>query len=152
MKRFRFSLRPVAILRAHQELKAREAFAASVQAFVKSEQELAMTRERVRQLEGDLTAERQQRFSGVDVAKALAAYRRECTAETEAEQAMTAAQHAMQQRRMEYVEAHRRLEVVRRLEEKARATHRYEVAHEEQAEFDDFASRRFAARRSLNSA
>ena len=30
MKRFRFSLRPVAILRAHHEMKAREAFAAAV--------------------------------------------------------------------------------------------------------------------------
>jgi flagellar protein FliJ len=148
MKRFRFSLRPVAILRAHQELRAREAFAASVQAFVKSEQELAATRLRVRQLEAELTAERQGRFSGIDAAEALAAYRRECTAETEAEKAMNAAQQAMQERRMEYVEAHRRLEVVRRLEEKARALHRYETGREEQAEFDDFATRRFA-RRSL---
>jgi flagellar protein FliJ len=152
MKRFRFSLRPVAILRAHQELRAREAFAASVQAFVKSEQELAATRTRVRELESELTAERRERFSGVDAAKALTAYRRECTAETEAEQSMTAAQHAMQERRTEYVEAHRRLEVVRRLEEKARTVHRYEIAHEEQAEFDDLAGRRFAARQSLNSA
>jgi flagellar protein FliJ len=150
MKRFRFSLRPVAILRAHQELRAREAFAASVQAFVKSEQELAATRLRVRQLEAELTAERRDRFSGIDAAEALAAYRRECTAETEAEKAMNAAQQAMQERRMEYVEAHRRLEVVRRLEEKAKALHRYETGREEQAEFDDFATRRFA-RRSLNS-
>jgi flagellar protein FliJ len=150
MKRFRFSLRPVAILRAHQELRAREAFAASVQAYVKSEQELAATRLRVRQLEAELTAERKGRFSGIDAAEALAAYRRECTAETEAEKAMNAAQQAMQERRMEYVEAHRRLEVVRRLEEKARALYRYETGREEQAEFDDFATRRFA-RRSLNS-
>jgi flagellar export protein FliJ len=56
----------------------------------------------------------------------------------------------MQVRRMEYVEAHRRLEVVRRLEEKARAVHRYEMGREEQAEFDDLATRRFV-RQSLNS-
>ena len=38
MKRFRFSLRPVALLRSHQELKAREAFGAAVQAYVTSEE------------------------------------------------------------------------------------------------------------------
>jgi flagellar protein FliJ len=151
MKRFRFPLRPVAILRAHQEMRAREAFAAAVQAFVRAEQDLAATRLRVRELEGELTASRTGRFSGPDAARALMAYRRECTAEAEAEQGVTAAQHAMQERRIEYVDAHRRLEVVNRLEEKARAMHRYETGREEQAEFDDFATRRFA-RRSLNSA
>lgn len=151
MKRFRFSLRPVAILRAHHEMRAREAFAAAVQAFVKSEQDLAAARIRLRQLEAALTAGRAERFSAADEVQALAAYRRECTAEAEAEQAMIAAQQAMQQRRIEYVEAHRKLEVVKRLEQKARAVHRYETGREEQAEFDDFAGRRFA-RRSFNSA
>lgn len=151
MKRFRFPLRPVAILRAHHEMRAREAFAASMQAVVKAEQELAVTRDRVRTLEVELTAGRRERFSGLDAARSLAAYRRECTAETEAEQTLVAARHAMQQRRMEYVDAHRKLEVVRRLEEKARALHRHEAAREEQAEFDDFAGQR-VARRSFNSA
>ncbi len=146
MKRFRFSLRPVAILRAHQEMHAREAFAASVQAYVKTEQELAATRARVRQLEADLTAGRNDVFSADYAARALAAYRRECTAESEAEQALASAQHAMHARRVEYVDAHRRLEVVRRLEQKARAAHQYEAGREEQAEFDDLAARRFAQR------
>ena len=34
MKRFRFPLRPVTVLRAHKELRAREAFAAAVHAYV----------------------------------------------------------------------------------------------------------------------
>ena len=151
MKRFRFSLRPVAILRAHQEMRAREAFAAAVQAYVKAEQDLAAMRARVRQLEAELGAGRDEVFSPEFAARALAAYRRECTAEKESEQALTAAQQAMQERRVEYIDAHRRLEVVHRLEEKAKATHQYEVGREEQAEFDDFATRRFI-RRSLKSA
>lgn len=151
MKRFRFSLRPVAVLRAHHEMRAREAFAAAVQAFVKSEQELVAARQRLRKLEADMTAGRSVRFSAADEAHALAAYQRECAAEVEAEKAMNAAQQAMQQRRIEYVEAHRKLEVIRRLEEKAKTLHRYETGREEQAEFDDFAARRFA-RRSFNSA
>lgn len=146
MKRFRFSLRPVAILRSHQELKAREAFANSVQAFVKSEQALEVARERVRVFETTLTSGRVGQFSADDEIRSLEAYRRECTAESEAQQAVFAAQKAMQQKRVEYVEAHRRLEVVKRLEQKARATHRYETMREEQAEFDDYSNRQFGRR------
>ncbi len=146
MKRFRFPLRPVAILRAHQEMLAREAFAAAVQAFVRSEQALAEARQRVRDLEAELKAGRSGSFSAAAEIRALAAYRRECAAEVEADKAMQTAQQTMNQRRLDYLEAHRRVEVVHRLEDKARATHRYETAREEQAEFDDFASRRFSQR------
>jgi hypothetical protein len=54
MKRFRFPLRPVAVLRAHREMRAREAFAASVHAYVQSEEVLARTRARVAELAGVL--------------------------------------------------------------------------------------------------
>ncbi len=146
MKRFRFPLRPVAILRSHQEMVAREAFASSVQAFVRSEQELNDTRKRLRDLEQALTAGRARSFSAAAEIHAIAAYRGECAAEVEAEKAMQAAQETMNQRRMEYLEAHRRLEVVHRLEEKAKVVHRYETMREEQAEFDDFAGRRLGRR------
>lgn len=151
MKRFRFPLRPVAILRAHQEMAAREAFAVSVNAFVKAEQALALARERLRRLEAELTSGRNGSFSAAAEIRALTAYRRECAAEGEAEKARREAQDAMQKRRLEYLEAHRKLEVVRRLEDKARRVHQYETMREEQAEFDDFASRHFA-QRSLHSA
>lgn len=150
MKRFRFPLRPVAILRSHQEVLAREAFATAVQAFVKAEQHLSATRERMAQLAAELTEGRAQRFSAAAEIRALTAYRNECDAEVEAQKALVAARQAMDARRLEYVEAHRRLEVVNRLEEKARAKHRYETMHEEQAEFDDLATRRFI--RALKSA
>lgn len=151
MKRFRFSLRPVAVLRAHHELRAREAFASAVHAFVRSEQELAAARARLREFEQRMTESRRERFSAADEVLALAAYRRECTTVGEAEQAMRAAQQAMENRRTEYIEAHRKLEVVKRLEQKARTSHQRELLREEQAEFDDYAGRRFA-RRALESA
>jgi flagellar export protein FliJ len=69
--------------------------------------------------------------------------------EGEAERAVNTARAEMNQRRIEYLDAHRRLEVVKRLEDKARLEHRVEAAHEEQAEFDDFAGR-MASRRTLN--
>lgn len=147
MKRFRFSLRPVAVLRAHRELKAREAFGAAVHAYMKSEQELLAVRQRVAGYEAELAAGRRERFSAAGEAQALAAYRGECAAEAEAERAMIAARGVMGQRRAEYLDAHRKLEVVKRLEEKARLAYRVDAAREEQANFDDFASRR-APRRS----
>lgn len=152
MKRFRFPLRPVAILRAHQELKAREVFAGAVQAFMQSERELAETRERLRNLEQSVTAGRAGVFSAADEINTLAAYRRECDGEVAAQKAMGEAKQLMEQRRLEYIEAHRRLEVVKRLEQKARALHHYELSREEQAEFDDYANRQFGGRQTLNSA
>ncbi|MES2696686.1 MAG: flagellar export protein FliJ [Verrucomicrobiota bacterium] len=148
MKRFRFPLRPVAVLRAHRELRAQEAFGAAVHAFVIAEKELAATRERVARYEAALSAGRGGCFSAADQARALAAYGHECNAELASERSMIAARTTMGQKRAEYLEAHRKLEVVKKLEEKARTEHRLEANREEQAEFDDFAGRR-VSRRSL---
>ena len=147
MKRFRFPLRPVAVLRAHREMRAREAFAAAVHIYVKSEEELAAVRSRVARFEAALFDGRRERFSASDEAQTLAAYRRERASEAETERAMIAARAAMQERRSEYLDAHRKVEVVKRLEEKSRAAHRLECNREEQAEFDDFAGRRAVATR-----
>ena len=151
MKHFHFPLRPIAILRAHHEMRAREAFSAAVYAFTVAEQQLAAARARVRDLAGALTAARRERVSGQRQCEALAAFRSECAVEAAAAEGVRAAQAAMDARRCEYVDAHRKLEVVRRLEEKAYAAHRQAVMREEQAEFDEFATQRFG-RHFLNSA
>lgn len=145
MKRFRFPLRPVAVLRAHHELRAREAFAAAVHVYVQAEAELAATRARVVRCEADLFASRRDRFDAAVAAEALAAYRRECVAENAAERVVIEKRAEMNQRRADYLEAHRQLEVVHRLEEKARAVHRLDTLREEQIELDDFAGRRARA-------
>jgi flagellar protein FliJ len=144
MKRFRFPLRPVAVLRAHRECRAREAFATAVHHYVESEELLATTRARVAQFGAALCAGRRERFVAAEEAHNLHGYRREIAAEFAAERAMIAARDTMQQRRAEYVEAHRKLEVVQRLEVKARGVHRLATNRGEQAEFDDFATRRAA--------
>jgi flagellar FliJ protein len=141
MKRFRFPLRPVAVLRAHRELRAREAFAASVHTYVKSVEELSAARRRLAQFEAALFAGRRERFSATAEAHTLAGYRRECAAEAATEKAMIAAREAMQKRRTEYLEAHRKLEVVNRLEDKAKTAHSVAQQREEQAAYDDFAGR-----------
>lgn len=146
MKRFRFPLRPVAMLRTHAELRAREAFGAAVHAYVKTEQELGATRARVARYEAELTDGRRECFSSADAARALAMYRQECATELQAERVMVAAREVMAKCRAEYLDAHRKLEVVKRLEEKAHLLHRHTQTREEQAEFDDLASRRATRR------
>jgi len=144
MKRFHFSLRPVATLRSHRKAQAREAFAASIQVFIHAEESLALMRSRVAMFETAIHAGRRDRFSGAGEAEALAAYRHECAAEAAAERELAAAREAMERRRAEYLEAHRQVEVLQRLEDKARAAHRQEVSREEQAAFDEFAGQRRA--------
>lgn len=142
MKRFRFPLRPVAVLREHREARAREIFAEAVHAYVQTQEELARTRTRIQSLEGELRGSRQTQFRPAEAALLLADYRRECDTEVAKERSVAEARQLMQQRRAEYLEAHRQFEVVERLEEKARTAHRREGDREEQAEADDFASRR----------
>lgn len=148
MKRFHFSLRPVAVLRSHRKTLAREAFAASIHAFGKAEEALSLQRNRVALFEAALEAGRRGRFSPATEAEALAAYRQERAAEAAAEREVAIARERMQRKRAEYLEAHRHLEVLHRLEQKARTLHRQEINREEQAAFDEFAGRGHPARTS----
>lgn len=151
MKRFHFSLLPVARLRAHYESRAREAFAAAVGVCAESEQKLARASARVVALETAVIAGREKLFSAAGEAQNLGAYRDELGVEAQAAKAKMAAQAAMEQRRQEYIDAHRRAEAMRRLEEKARAAHQLDLNREEQAEFDDLAGRRSARKTISNS-
>ncbi|HYC73156.1 MAG TPA: flagellar FliJ family protein [Opitutaceae bacterium] len=139
MKRFRFPLRPVATVRAHQRLKARELFAAAVHQYVQAEERLAAARARVAELEGVLFTGRTGTFLAADAAALLRVYRGECAAAMAAERETIEAREAMQARRRDYLEADRRLQVVNRLEDRARATHRADLLRAEQAELDELA-------------
>lgn len=150
MKRFHFPLRPVAKLRAHLELKAREQFAGAMQAHAAAVAEFRRVSTRVGQLEAAVVAGRQGNFSAAAEARNLQAYRGELASEALANKAQQAAQATAERRRAEYLEAHQRLSVVERLEEKAHAVYRLEVNREEQAEFDDLAGQR-AARKTVSS-
>lgn len=151
MKRFQFPFRAVQVLRAHHELRAREAFGASIQVCMKAERELADTQGRVAQFEAAVSAGRNGRFSAAAEGHALAAYRRECATEGQAERSLAAARAGVDQSRIDYLEARRRLEVVHRLETKARTAHGSATAREEQAAFDEFASRKSGLRTPIKS-
>jgi flagellar FliJ protein len=81
MKRFRFPLRPVAVLRAHRESRAREAFAVAVHTYVQSEENLAAARARVARLEAAMFHGREHHFNAAAETHNLHGYRREAAAE-----------------------------------------------------------------------
>ena len=139
MKKFRFPLQPVGVLRAHQELRAREIFAAAVHHYVQSEERLAALRKQVAELAEVLFHGRSDRFLAADAASLHRVYRGECHAVIEVEREVIEARDAMNLRRQEYIEANRRLKIVHRLEERARHQHRIEGLRSGQNELDDLA-------------
>ncbi len=142
MKRFRFALRPVAVLRAHRAQLAEEAFGRAVQRQAAAAQVLAGARARVAGFEAALLASRGAGGRAAQVAYLLAGYQRECTAERGAEEALAIVERELQQRRAEHLEAHRGMKAVQRLEEQARQTHVAAQQRAEQAELDDLSGRR----------
>jgi flagellar export protein FliJ len=150
MKRFRFPLRPVSVVRANNEARAREKFAAAVHAYVDSEQELARIRGRIAELGSALFASRGARFDAAEQANYLADYRRENAAEIPAERAVFTARAEMELRRAEYIENRREMQAINRIEERSRAAYRAAVLRGEQAEFDELSGHRAARNRTLS--
>jgi flagellar FliJ protein len=150
MKRFRFPLRPVAVIRAHKELRAKEVFAAAIHTYVQAEERLATTRSRIAEMEETLFAGRFERYFAMEAAGLYRAYRGERQAELGVEREVIEARENMQKRRAEYLEAHRQLDVVKQLEEKARTRHRTEGLKLEQAQIDEFAGYAASRRTALS--
>jgi flagellar FliJ protein len=139
MKKFRFPLQPVGVLRTHQELRAREVFAAAVHHYVQAEEKLAALRKRTAELADVLFHGRSGQFLAAEAAALLRVYRSECQTVIEVEVEVIKARDAMEMRRQEYIEANRRLKIVQRLEEKARAKHNLAVLRAGQEELDELA-------------
>ena len=146
MKRFRFPLRPVAVLRAHRQARAREAFAASVHTYVEAEEKLATLRAQLRELEAIMHDGRRASFRAADEVSFWGAYRLACTEELTAERLMIEARALMEERRQQYLECHRAVKVVEKLEQKARTNYRLETDRAAQVELDELAGFRVARR------
>jgi flagellar FliJ protein len=135
MKRFHFPLRPVAVMRANRELRAREALALALAAVAQAE------------LGAIIQASRRGNFRAAEGAAFSYAFRREWAAELEAQKQLGAARAALEKRREACIEANRDLQVITRLEEKAQLAHRQEVQRWEQAQLDELAGQRASRRR-----
>lgn len=150
MKRFHFPLRPVGVIRSHREMRAREAFAASVHVYMETEERLAGVRKRVAELAELLFVGRSERFGAADAATLFRVYRAECQAEIKSEREVIEARELMNQRRAEYIEANRQVKIIDRLEDKARIKNRVENARIEQNELDEFAGFKASRRPALS--
>jgi len=149
MKRFRFLFYPVAVWRAHQEACAREAYAAAVAGLNRAGETLADARREAARMEADMQCGRSGGFHAAGEVSTLQGYRRAAAAELAAEQAEAEATESFRRHRSAYLAAHRQAEILRRLEERARAEHRRAENRAEQAEFDDYANRRVARRKPI---
>ena len=146
MKRFLFPLKPVAIMRAHEELRAREALAASIRAYTQAAENLVAARARVAELEAIIALSRRERMRASDQAAFHHAYRRECAAEMESQRRLLAARAAVEKCREGFLEANRRVKTVERLEQRARAAYRLDSLRAEQSGIDEIAGRRSVQR------
>jgi len=149
MKKFRFPLRPVAVIRGHAELRAREALAAAIHVYMEAEEKLATTRTRIARLEDGLFSNRGTLFRATEAAALYRVYRSERQAEMGVERDVIEARDFMEKRRGEYIEAHRQLDAVNRLEERSRARHRAEGLRIEQLQIDEIAGYAMARRSAL---
>jgi flagellar FliJ protein len=139
MKKFHFPLRPLAVVRAYRELRAREALAAALRERAQAEAALAAAQARVAELAGLMAAGRAVSFRAADQAVFALAYREECAGAADKARLLAAAEGAAAARREACVEANRDLTIVERLEEKARAAHRAAQLRAEQLELDELA-------------
>ena len=146
MKKFHFPLRPVAILREHHQARTREAFAAAVHLFVETEARLTAKRTERQDLETVMHDGRRATFRVAEEISFWEMYRRICDDETKIEKEVLTARTAMEESRQKYLEAHRAVKVIEKLEQKARTGHRLEVEREAQLESDELAGMRVARR------
>lgn len=139
MKRFRFPLRPVAIIRAHHESRAKDAYRAAYAVLSEAEQRHASSLARLRSLAEAIDSHRQGTFSPQQATATARAYSMESQEVARAEKSVAEARQAMLGAREAYIKAHRELKVVQRLEEKARASHLAASRLFEQAALDELA-------------
>lgn len=137
MKKFRFPLRSVATVRALREMRAREQFSSTVQAYVAAEEHLQELRARLAELEAILRTGRAKTFRAGDEASFVEAFKKETVRATKAAEETAKARAAMEAARQAWLESRRDVRVVEKLEHKARAEHTRESEREDQAALDD---------------
>lgn len=146
MKKFFFSLRSVAVLRAHRQARAQEIFAAAVHVYVQAEEAQRRGIASQRALEEIISSGRRTTFSAANEITFWGAYRAAGAEQVTLERAVIAARAQMAIRRQEYLEAHRAVKVIEQLEQKARTDYRRASERSAQNELDELAGLRSARR------
>lgn len=150
MKRFTFRLQAVTMLRRLQEQERREALGAAVTAQRRREADLTTARTVADTLHARLLADRTAPSSGAALASAAEALRVEEGHVATAATALASASASVATCHARWVEARRGVQIIERLEERARQRHWREQERAEQTLLDDLAGQRAAASRTLS--
>ncbi len=137
MKKFRFPLRTVAMVRNVAELRAREQFSKAFQTYAEVESRLQEARARLKDLEESLRSGRTATFRASDQVNFLHAVRDETVKATKIEAELASARQALEASRQAWLGTRRDVRIIEKLEDKARLEHRHELEREIQAELDD---------------
>lgn len=137
MKKFRFSLEPVATLRNLQEMRASEAFSAANKRVEECVVAVERQQMRVAQFVETLIVRRATGLPGSVHASFLQSYRRELAAEETVNRALAKAQQEQETARQRWIDAHLQVRLVDKLRTKAKERFRTELVQTEQRQLDD---------------
>ena len=141
MKRFRFRLQSLLLLRELRETQAATVLAQKLEQQRRLEQELAQAQARSELARANLLQAEGQRFAPQDHAAALADFDRTVAQERSAEKALGAHTKILEQARLAWAEAGKELKAVTNLRGRAEDRHVQAAARREQAEMDEAAAR-----------
>ena len=140
MKRFRFRLSSVLSLRDLAERRARENFGRAQQVVAEATTHLRTAEQARLQLTESLSGARAAVFRPIEQIAGFGALRQAERAEAECANRLTAARQSLAQARERWLASRRDLQVIQRLEERARLAHRTEADKAEQSLLDELAA------------
>ena len=141
MKKFRFTLEPVATVRGLQEMRARDAFGGAVRHVTACAEALAQQQAKVAEFVTALIERRAAGLSGALHVSFMRTYAEEIGFERAADVALVKAQQAREMARQKWIDAHLQVKLVQKLRGKARERHLTELGRVEQRQMDDRAPR-----------
>lgn len=137
MKKFRFTLNSVAVVREVREALRREVFAGALREASTAERALEKVIAERTALAAALAASRTGTFRPAVQTAGLAAQQRMVQQEAEASTVLERARQTLEQRRAEWLAARREVRLLEQLKARAKERHRLELARAEQRELDD---------------
>ncbi len=140
MKRFRFRLESVRTLRELAERKAREQFGLAQQKVTEAAESLHLAKVRRSELISSLAGTRTGRFRPADQVGGMAALRVAEKQEIEAERVLAETEKNRDRVREDWLLARRGLQIIQKLEERARFAHRDAADKAEQSLLDELGS------------
>ncbi len=137
MKKFRFSLRSVTVVREAREALRKEVFVGALREATEAEMAVQKVIAERAALAAALTASRAGTFSASVQVSGVVAEQRIARTEVEARSVLSKARQILEQRRVEWLAARRDLRLLERLKDRAKEKYRTELARAEQRELDD---------------